>query len=237
MPATARAFSKRYSSSRSAGLPKLPEGPLHLGGKITVSFAIPAQVRLIESRAVERRDKIATRGIATVGLALRQFFAQGGHPSAKGTQKPTAHIGLFKHQPQHLLGMAGVVHFLLHHGKNGVLEGQQRLPGLWRLGKPLRYSLAEVFHAEGEQLLFGAEIAEKRAPRDSRVAADLFDCRPIEAGRGKQLPRRPLDLPKHELMFPFAKRTGILRFRPLFAASRANRFLHCMQIMAQSAAL
>jgi hypothetical protein len=38
-------------------------------------------------------------------------------------------------------------------------------------------------------------------------------------------------------MFPFAKRPGILRIRPLFADSRANRFLHCMQIMAQSAVL
>jgi hypothetical protein len=36
-------------------------------------------------------------------------------------------------------------------------------------------------------------------------------------------------------MFPFAKRPRILRFRPLFAVRRKNRFLHCMQIMAQSA--
>jgi hypothetical protein len=38
-------------------------------------------------------------------------------------------------------------------------------------------------------------------------------------------------------MFPFAKRRGILRFRPLFAAGYTKRFLHCMQIMAQSAVL
>jgi hypothetical protein len=38
-------------------------------------------------------------------------------------------------------------------------------------------------------------------------------------------------------VLPLAKRPGILRFRPLFAAGRTKRFLHCMQIMAQSAVL
>jgi hypothetical protein len=38
-------------------------------------------------------------------------------------------------------------------------------------------------------------------------------------------------------MFPLAKRPGILSFRPLFSTRRENRFLHCMQIMAQSAIL
>jgi hypothetical protein len=38
-------------------------------------------------------------------------------------------------------------------------------------------------------------------------------------------------------MFPLAKRPGILSFRPLPTAGRKNRFLHRMQIMAQSVLL
>lgn len=232
-----RALNQRCLSSGAAGLAKLTEGSLHLRGKIAVSFAIPAEMRLIEGRAVERGDKIAARRITAIRLSLRQLFAQGRHPAAQGAQETPAQIGLFKHQSQHFFGVPRLLHLLPHDRQDCILKGGERLPGLWRLGKALRHPLTEMLHAEGEQLLFGAEIAEEGASRDSRIAANLFYCRAVETDRSKQLPRSPFDLPKHELMFPFAKRPGILRIRPLFADSRANRFLHCMQIMAQSAVL
>ncbi len=106
-----------------------------------------------------------------------------------------------------------------------------------RFGEALRDALAEVLHAEGEQFLLGAEIAEECAPGDACLAADLLDRGPVKAHGSEQIPRRLLDLPENELMFPLAKRPGILRFRPLFAAGGAKRFLHCMQIMAQGAVL
>jgi hypothetical protein len=237
MAAPARVFKKRYSSIRAARLAKLPEGPLHMRGQVTRSVAIPAQVRLVEGRAIERGHKVAARGIAAVSLALRQFFAQSRYPAAERTQKASPQIGFFKHQPQHLPGLASIVHLLSQQGQNRILESGQGFAALWGLRKPLRHPLTEVLHAEGEQLLLGAEIAEKCAPGDARVATDFLYRRPVETDRAKQFPGSPLNLPKHELMFPFAKRTGILRFRPLFAARRANRFLHCMQIMAQSVVL
>jgi hypothetical protein len=97
--------------------------------------------------------------------------------------------------------------------------------------------LAAVLHAEGEQLLLAAEVAEKCAPGDSRVATDFFHGGPVKAHRGEQVPRGPFYLAEDKLMLPFAKRPGILSFRPLFSAESAKAFLHCMQIMAQSAVL
>jgi hypothetical protein len=225
------------SGAGAVGLAKLAEDPFHMSKKIQLALAVPAQVGLVEGGAVERGDEVATRKIASIGLPLRQFFAQSGHPAAEGAQKAAADIRLLKHQPQHLLGMAGIVHLLAHDGEDGVFQRRQRISGP-RLGfKPVRYPLAEMLHAEGKQLLLGAEVAEKGAPGDAGVAADLLYGSPVKTDGGKQVPRRLFDLPEDKLVFPFAKRPGILKFRPLFAAGRLNRFLHSMQIMAQSAVL
>jgi hypothetical protein len=232
-----RVFHQQSLSRSAGGFAKLPEGPPHLCGEIAVCFPVPAQMRMVEGGAIERCCKVAACGIAPISLAFRQFFAQCRHPAAEGTQEAPAQIGLFEHQTQHFPRMPTIVHLLLHCQENRVLQGCQWLAGLWRFGKMLRNTLSEVLHAEGEQLFLGTEIAEKRTPGDSRVAADLPYRRPVEANRGKQFPRCPFDLPKDELMFPLAKRPGILSFRPLFAASRANSFLHRVQIMAQSAVL
>jgi hypothetical protein len=224
--------------SRGAGtisLVKLAEGPLHLCGKITRPLAIPAHVDLVEGRAIERSGQVATRGVAPVGLSPDQFFAQCGYPAAQGAQKSSAEVGLLKHQAQHLPGLPGVMHFFLQDGENGILKRRQRLASLWHFRKSLRYPLAEVLYAKGEQLLLGFEIAEKCAPGYSRIAADLFHRRPVETHRSEQIPGGPFNLLQHELVFPLAKRPGILRFRHLFAAESVKRFLHCMQIMAQSA--
>jgi hypothetical protein len=237
MAARLAAGKRTTLSRRGARFTKLPEGALHLRGQIAGPVAIPAQMRLVEGRAIEGGHQIATRGIATVGLPLRQFFTQRRHPAAEGAQKTATQVGLLKHQPQHLLGLAGVVHLLPHHGEDCIFQGRQRLTALWRLFKPLRYPLAEMFDAEGKQLFLGAEVAEECAAGDPRVTADGLHRSLVKAYRGKQIPRSPFDLTKYELMFPFAKRPRILGFRPLFAARRKNRFVHCMQIMAQSAVL
>jgi hypothetical protein len=232
------AAGKRTNLSRSrARFTKLPEGALHLRGQIAGPLAIPAQMRLIEGRAIEGGHEIAARGIAAVGLSLRQFFPQRWHPAAEGAQKAATQVGLFKHQPQHLLRLAGVMHLLPHHGEDCIFQGRQRLTALWRLFKPLRHPLTEMFDAEGKQLFLGAEVAEKCAAGDPRITADGLHRSLVEAYRGKEIPRSPFDLTEYELMFPFAKRPRILGFRPLFAARRKNRFVHCMQIMAQSAVL
>ncbi len=223
--------------ARTISLVKVAEGAFHLRGKVARPLAKPAHVDLIEGRAIERRSQVATRGVAPVGLSPRQLFAQCRYPAAQGAQKSSAEVGLLKHQAQHLPRLPGVMHFFLQDGENGILERRQRLAILWHFRKPLRYPLAEVLYAEGEQLLLGFEIAEKCAPGYSRVAADLFHRRPVETDRSEQIPGRPFNLLQHELVFPLAKRTGILRFRPLFAADSVKRFLHCMQIMAQSAVL
>jgi hypothetical protein len=219
-------------------LAKLAEGPLHLRGKVTRSLAIPAHVDLVEGRAVERCSQVTPRGIAAVGLSPRQLFAQRGHPTAEGAQKAPAEVGLFKHQAQHLPRLPGVMHFFLQDRENRILKRCQWLAVLWQFRKPLRHSLPEVLHAEGEQLLLGAKIAEECAPGNARVPADFLYRRTVETQGSEQLPCGPLNLPKDELVFPCAKRPGILRFRPLLlAADPTNRFLHCMQIMAQSAVL
>jgi hypothetical protein len=223
--------------ARTISLVKLAEGPLHLCRKVARSLAIPAHVNLVEGGAIERCRQVATRGVAPVGLSPGQLFAQCGYPAAQGAQKSAAEVGLLKHQAQHLPGLPGVMHFFLQDGENGILERRQRLAVLWHFRKSLRYPLAKVLYAEGEQLLLGFEIAEKCAPGYSRIAADLFHRGPIETHRSEQFPRRPFNLLQHELVFPLAKRPGILRFRPLFAAESVKRFLHCMQIMAQSAIL
>jgi hypothetical protein len=230
----------RCAGARGAGavgLAKLTEGPLHLPRKIPGSLAIPAHVDLIEGGAIERRSQVTTSGIAAIGLSFRQFFSQGGYPAAESAQKATAKIRRLKHQIQHLPGLAGVMHFFLHHRENGTLQRRQRLAAPGRCRKPLRHPFPEVLHAEGEQFFLGAEIAEKGAPGDARVAADFLHRSPVETDGGKQIPGGPLNLSKDELVFPFAKRPGILKFRPLFAAGRTKRFLHSMQIMAQSAIL
>jgi hypothetical protein len=224
-------------SRSSARITKLPEGAFHLRGQIAGPLAIPAQMRLVKGRAIEGGHEIATPGVAAVGLSLRQFFTQRRHPAAEGAQKAATQIGLFKHQPQHLLRLAAVFHLLPHYGEDCILQGRQGLTALWRLFKPLRHPLTEMFDAEGKQLFLGAEVAEKCAAGDPSIAADGLYRSLVEAYRGKQIPRGPFDLTKYELMFPFAKRPRILGFRPLFAARRKNRFLHCMQIMAQSAVL
>ena len=221
--------------ARTISLVKLAEGPLHLRRKITRPLAIPAHVDLVEGGAIERCSQVATRSVAPVGLSLGQLFAQCGYPAAQGAQKSSAEVGLLKHQAQHLPGLPGVMHFFLQDGENGILKRHQRLAALWHFRKSLRYSLAEVLYAKGEQLLLGFEIAEKCAPGYSRIAADLFHRGSVETNRSEQFPRRPFNFLQHELVFPLAKRPGILRFRPLFAAESVKRFLHCMQIMAQSA--
>ena len=230
-------WKERYLSRRFVCLAKLAESPLHLRRKITRSLAIPAHVDLIEGGAIERRSQITTSGIAAIGLSFRQFFAQGGYPAAESAQEAPAKVGLFKHQAQHLPRLPGVMHFFLHDRENRTLQRRQRIAVLGRFRKPQGHPLPEVLHAEGEQFFLGAEIAEKGAPGDSRVAADLLHRSPVETDGGEQLPGGPFNLPKDELVLPFAKRPGILRFRPLFAAGGAKRFLHCMQIMAQSAVL
>jgi hypothetical protein len=221
----------------AVGLAKLAEGSLHLRRKITLSLAIPAYVDLIEGGAVERCSQVTTSGIAAIGLSFRQFFPQGRHPAAESAQKATAKIRLLKHQAQHLPRLPGVMHFFLQNREDCTLQRGQRLAVLGRFRKPLRHPFPEVLYAEREQLFLGAEIAEKGAPGDPGVATDLLHRSPVETDGGKQLPGGPFNLSKDELVFPFAKRPGILRFRPLFAAGGAKRFLHCMQIMAQSAVL
>jgi len=225
------------SGARTISLVKLAEGPLHLRRKISRPLAKPAHVDLVEGGAIERCGQVATRGVAPVGLSPGQLFAQCGYPAAEGAQKSSAEVGLLKHEAQHLPGLPGVMHFFLQDGENGILQRRQRLAVLWHFRKSLRNSLAKVLYAEGEQLLLGFEIAEKCAPGYSRVTADLFHRRPVETDRSEQIPSRPFDLLQHELVFPLAKRPGILRFRPLFGAESVKRFLHCMQIMAQSAVL
>jgi hypothetical protein len=223
--------------ARTIPLVKLAEGPLHLRRKVARPLAIPAHVDLVEGGAIERCGQVATRGIAPVGLSPGQLFAQCGYPAAQGAQKSSAEVGLLKHQAQHLPGLAGVMHFFLQDGENGILERRQRLAILWHFCKSLRYPLAKVLYAEGEQLLLGFEIAEKCAPGYSRVAANFLHRGSVETNRSEEFPRRPFNLFEDELVFPLAKRPGILRFRPLFAAESVKRFLHCMQIMAHSAVL
>ena len=216
---------------------KLAESPLYLSRQIPRALAIPAQVGLVDSRAIERGDQVAACSIAAIRLALRQFLAQERYPTAQGTQKAPAHVRLFKHQPQHLLRLAGIVHLLPHHGKDGAFQRRQGLSAFRRVCKALCDALPKVLHAKGQQLFLAAEVAEKGAPGDARVAADLLDRSPVEADGSEQLPRGPFNFLQNELMFPLAKRPGILSFRPLFSTRRENRFLHCMQIMAQSAVL
>jgi hypothetical protein len=223
--------------TRTISLVKLAEDPLHLGRKISRPLAIPAKVDLVEGRAIERCSQVATRGVAPVGLSPDQLFAQCGYPAAQGAQKSSAEVGFLKHQAQHLPGLPGVMHFFLQDGENGILERGQRLAVLWHFRKSLRYPLAKVLYAEGEQLFLGFEIAKKCAPGYSRIAADLFYRGSVETNRSEQFPGRPFNFLQHELVFPLAKRPGILRFRHLFAAESVKRFLHCMQIMAQSAVL
>lgn len=228
----------RYlSGGTRTGLAKLAESPLQMGRKIKLAFAIPAQMGLVEGRAIERRSQVTTSSIAAIGFSFRQFFPQGRHPSAEGAEKPPAEVGLLKHQAQHFLGLTGVVHLFLYDGKYGVFQCRKRLSVFRSFCKPLRDALAKMLHAEGEQFLFGVEITEKSAPGDPGVAADLFHCSPVKTDGGEQIPSGPFNLSKDELVLPLAKRPGILRFRPLFAAGRTKRFLHCMQIMAQSAVL
>jgi hypothetical protein len=216
---------------------KLAESPLYLSRQVACSLAIPAQVGLVEGRAVERGHQVAACGIAAIRLALRQFLGQERHPTAQGTQKAPADVRLFKHQPQHLFRLAGVVHLLPHHGEYGVFQRCQWFAALGRFGKALCDALPKLLHAEGKQLFLATEVAEKGAPGDAGVAADLLDRSPVEADGSEQFPRGPFNFLQNELMFPLAKRPGILSFRPLFSTRRENRFLHCMQIMAQSAVL
>jgi hypothetical protein len=223
--------------TRTTSLVKLAEGPLHLRGKISRPLAIPAHVDLVEGGAIERCSQVATRAVAPVGLSPGQLFAECGYPAAQGAQKSSAEVGLLKHQAQHLPGLPGVMHFFLKDGENGILERHQRLAALWHLCKSLRYPFTKVLYAKGEQLLLGFEIAEKCAPGYSRIAADLFHRGSVETNGSEQIPGRPFNFLQHELVFPLAKRPGILRFRHLFAAESVKRFLHCMQIMAQSAVL
>jgi hypothetical protein len=230
----------RVTSSGRAGivrLAKLAEGPLDLGRQIHAGFAIPAQVRLVEGSAVERRRQIAAGNIPAVGLPPDQFFAQDGHPAAESAQKAPTKGWFLEHQPQHFLGLPHVLHVLFYDRDHCGFQRSQWIATLRCLGKSLRYPLAAVLHAEGEQFFFTAEIAEKRTPGDAGPAADLCYSGAVKADRGKQIPGSLLNLPQDKLMFPFAKRPGILGFRPFFAVGRRNRFLHCMQIMAQSAAL
>ena len=223
--------------TRTTSLVKLAEGPLHLRRKISRPLAKPAHVDLVKGGAIKRCSQVATRGVAPVSLSSGQLFAQCGYPAAQGAQKSSAEVGLLKHQAQHLPGLPGVMHFFLQDGENGILERRQRFAVLWHFRKSLRYSLAEMLYAKGEQLLLGFEIAEKCAPGYSRIAADLFHRGSVETNRSKQFPSRPFNFLQHELVFPLAKRPGILRFRHLFTAESVKRFLHCMQIMAQSAVL
>jgi hypothetical protein len=232
-------YRRRYLFGGVGGIriAKLAEGPLYLCGQVARALAIPAQVRLIKGRAIEGGHQVAARGIAAIRLALRQFLTQERHPTAQGAQKAPADVRLFKHQPQHLLGLTEAVHLLPHHGEYGVFQRRQGLPVLRRVGKALCDALPKLLQAEGKQLFLAAEVAEKGAPGDSGIAADLLDRSPVEADGGEQLPRGPFNFLQNELMFPLAKRPGILSFRPLFSTRRENRFLHCMQIMAQSAVL
>src|SRR5258705_185789 len=102
----------------------------------------------------------------------------------------------------------------------------------WKVARPLAIPahVDLVEGGEGEQFLLGFEIAEKCAPGYSRVAADFLHCGSVETNRSEEFPRCPFNLFEDELVFPLAKRPGILRFRPLFAAESVKRFLHCMQI-------
>jgi hypothetical protein len=221
----------------AVGLAKLAESPLYLGRQVTGALAVPTQVSLVESRAIERGHQVAPGSVAAIRLPLRQFFAQGGHPTAEGTQKTSAEVGLFKHQSKHLLGLAGIVHFLSHDGEDRIFERCQWIAAFRSVRKPLGHPLPEVLYAEREQLFLGAEIAEKSASGDTGVAADFLHRRPVKPYIGKQFPGGPFNLSKDELVFPFTKRPGILRFRPVLAAGGVKHFLHCMQIMAQSAVL
>ena len=220
------------------GIAKLAEGSLYLRRQVTRALAIPAQVRLVKRRAVEGGDQIAACSVAAIRLPPRQLFTQQRHPAAQGTQEAPADVRLFKHQPQHLLGLTSIfLHLLAHHGEYGVFQRRQRFAALGRFGKALRDALPKMLHAVGEQVFLGAEVAKKGAPGDASIAADLLDRCPVEPDGSEQLPRGPFNFLENELMFPLAKRPGILSFRPLFSTRRENRFLHCMQIMAQSAVL
>lgn len=234
---SARIDSRSTAQTRTARLAKLPEGPLHLRDQVHIGFAMPAQVRLIKRRAIQGSRQVAAPGIAAVGLSLRKLFAQRGYPAAHRAEKAPPKIRLLEHQPQRFTGVASIVYLFLHHGKNGIFQGGQRVSIPGRFGKSLRDKLPEVLNAEREQILFVVKITKKCAPGNSRLLADVFDCSPVEADGGKQFPRYPLDLPQNELMFPITKRLGMSRFRPFFAAGSRNRFMHWMQIMAQGAVL
>lgn len=223
--------------ARVGGLTKLAECAFDLRRQVRTGLAIPAQVRLVEGSTVEGRRQIAASSVSTVSLPPHQFLTQDRHPAAECAKEAPTKVRFLKHQSQHFLGLAHVLQVLFYNGEHCVFHGSHWIAALWRFGKSLRYPLAAVFHAEREELLFAAEVAEKRTPGDAGATADLFDCGPVEANSGKQIPGRLLDLPQDKLMFPFAKRPRILRFRPIFAARRRDLFLHCMQIMAQSAAL
>ena len=223
--------------ARAACLAKLAESPFQMGRKVEVALAIPAKMGLVKGRAIECRHQITSRNIASICLPLCQFFAQRRHPTAECAQKAPAEVGLFEHQPQHLLGLASIVHLFLHDGKDRFLKRRQRLPFAGRIRKTLCYSLPEVLHAAGKQLFLGAEIAKESAPGDTGAAADLLHRGPVKTYSSEEFPSGPFDFSKDELMFPFAKRPGILKFRSLFAIGCAKRFVHCMQIMAQSAVL
>jgi len=218
-------------------LTKLAKGPFDLRHKVGAPLAIPAQMRLVKGRTVERRCQIAARRISVVRLSFGQLFAQNGDPAAKRTQKASPQARFLEHQPQHLLRLARVFDLLHHRRQHCVFQRGQRVTALRRFGKPSRYPLATVLHAEGKQIFLAAKITKKCTPGDPCTAADLLHRSPVEADRTKQFPRGVFDLPQDKLMFPLAKRTGILCFRPFFAIVRKNRFLHRMQIMAQSASL
>jgi hypothetical protein len=230
---------RRYLFGAVGGIriAKLAEGPLYLRRKIARALAIPAQVRLVKGRAIEGGHQVATRSVAAIRLAPGQLFAQERHPTAQSAQKAPADVRLFKHQPQHLLGLTEVLHLVPHYGEYCVFQCRQRLAVLRRVGKALCDALPKLLYAEGKERFLGAEVAKKGAPGDSGIAADLLDRGPVEADGSKQLPRGPFNFLQNELVFPLAKRPGILSFRPLFSTRRENRFLHCMQIMAQSAVL
>lgn len=215
----------------------LPEGPLQLRGEIDPGFAIPAQVRLVESGAVQGGGEVAACGIATKGLSLRQLPAQGRHPAAQRAKEAAAEVRFLEHEAQHLPGLAGVLNLFFHGRDHGVFHGGQRIARLRLFGKALRDALSAMLHAVGEQFFLGAEVAEEGAAGDAGTAADLGDSGAIETHVGEKLPGGLLDLAENKLVFPFAKRPGILCFRPLFAAGRGNCFLHSMQIMAQRATL
>jgi hypothetical protein len=216
---------------------KLAEGALQLRGKIHTVLAVPALMGLVECGAIQRGYQFAAGLIAAVGLAPGQLLAERRYPSIESAEETSPEIRLLKHQPQQFLRLTSVLHLLLHAGDHGFFESGQRIAALRSARKSLCDALAAVLYAIGKQVFLGLEVAKKRAAGDSRSSADLFDSGAVEAYPGKQFPRSLFDLPQDKLTFPFAKRTGILRFRPALAGGRKINFLHCMQIMAQSAVL